>query len=839
MRKIERESLAFKYLIFFIALLIGGILWSVLISFSAVSLEKAYGKGLQFIMGTTLITAIGISLVASLFWIITRKLVIRPIQSIEKAARALADGDLSSRLDIRTNDEIGRMSTAINESLSFLGGIFQRVRNGSQRVISVVEKVEREFRNVSESTKLESEAIANIASSLEEMNSAAAEISDSAERLADSTEEKAAAMEEMVMSIGQVANNAQELSHAVDSTSVSIEEMSSTIKEVSYKAEELAASSEETLAAAEQLASSIKEVEQSAKESAILSDKVKNDASTFGMEAVQKTIEGIQNIKLSFDKTAGVIQKLGGRSDEIGKILNVIDEITDQTTLLALNAAILAAQAGEHGKGFSVVADEIKDLADRTFFSTHEIAGLIQSVQQELRDAILAMDEGIRSVDVGLKVAKDAGDALRKIVSSSIQSAEMAESIERSTGEQARTTRLVSESMEKVKNMVSQVAKTTLEQSKGAMLITQATEKMRDVANHVKIATGEQLISSKQISGAIELVSEKSLHIAKAVHEQRSGSKQIFDSIEKIKDIPKENVDRVYAINQSLKGLFKNTELLTNELTRIRSLDEGPAAGADIGAVRLVVEPEGLSAIDLSGKFAPLARYLGGKIGRRIELQVVSDREGALRELGKGLSQICCLSPMTYILAKKQYGVEVLVRVLTDGKPTHRSAIISKSTGGIASIEDIRGKRIAFGDQHSLSGSITPRILLLNAGIDLKNLLHYEYLGSHEAVVKGVLDGTFDAGGVNESTALKYTEKGIRTIQFSDDHLPGYSIGVTKTLPQNVREAIASALTSLKDTSPEGAAILHAIYQQHNGFEKTSDADFSYVRSMMARLGMA
>lgn len=198
MKEIERESLASKYLIFFIALLIGGILWSVLISFSAVSLEKAYGKGLYFIMGTTLITVIGISIVALLFWIIARKLVINPIRSIEKAARALADGDLSSRLDIRSNDEIGRMSTAINESLSSLSGIFQRVRNGSQRVVSVVEKVEREFKNVSESTKLESEAIANIASSLEEMNTAAAEISDSAERLADTTEEKAAAMEEMV-----------------------------------------------------------------------------------------------------------------------------------------------------------------------------------------------------------------------------------------------------------------------------------------------------------------------------------------------------------------------------------------------------------------------------------------------------------------------------------------------------------------------------------------------------------------------------------------------------------------------------------------------------------------
>jgi phosphate/phosphite/phosphonate ABC transporter binding protein len=838
MRKIERESLAYRYLIFFIALLIGGVLWSVLISFSAVSLEKAHGKGLHFIMGTTLIALTGISIGAFLFWTIVRKLVIKPIRSVEKAARALADGDLSHRLDIRSNDEIGRMSTAINESLSSLGGIFQRVRNGSQRVVSVVEKVEGEFKNVSESTRLESEAIANIASSLEEMNTAAAEISDSAERLAVSTEEKSAAMEEMVMSISHVANNAQELSHAVDSTSVSIEEMSSTIKEVSYKAEELAASSEETLAAAEELASSIKEVEQSAKESAKLSERVKNEASTFGMESIQKTIDGIQNIKLSFDKTAGVIQKLGGRSDEIGKILNVIDEITDQTTLLALNAAILAAQAGEHGKGFSVVADEIKDLADRTSFSTQEIAGLIQSVQQEVRDAILAMDEGIRSVDVGLKVAKDAGDALGKIVSSSIQSAEMADAIERSTGEQARTTRLVSESMEKVKNMVSQVAKTTLEQSKGAMLITQATEKMRDVANHVMNATGEQLVSSKQISEALELVSEKSLHIAKAVNEQRSGSKQIFDSIEKIKDVPKENMDRVYTINQSLKGLFKNSELLTDELKRIRSLDEDSAAGAGISSLRLGVEPKGVSAIDLSAKFEPLARYLGKKLGKKIELRVVSDHEGALRDLGKGITHLCFLSPVTYIMAKKQYGAEVLVRALTDGKPTYRSAIIVKSTSGITSAENIRGHKFAFGNQHSLSGYIAPRIMLMNAGMDLKNLLHYEYLGSHEAVVKGILDGSFDAGGVNESTALQYKDKGIRVIQFSEG-LPGFSLCVTKALPQNIRDAIEAALTALRDTSPEGSAVLHTIYQQHNGFAGTSDADFSYVRSMMSRLGVA
>lgn len=839
MRKITRESLEFKYLIFVIALLIGGILWSGIISFSAVSLEKIYGRSFHSIMWTTIISIMGITAVAFLFWIVARKLVIKPLQSIEKAARSLADGDLTFRLDMKADDEIGRTIKAMNESSRSLGDIFQRVKNGSQRVTAVAEKVEAEFKNVTENTKLETEAIANIASSLEEMNSAAAEISESTEHLAVSTEEKAASMEEIVTSISQVANSAQELSHVVDTTSSSIEELSATIKEVAYKAEELAAASEETLAATEEISSSIKEVEQSAKESAMLSEKVKNEASTIGISSVAKTIEGIQNIKISFDNTANSIKKLGVRSDQIGKILNVIDEVADQTTLLALNAAILAAQAGEHGKGFSVVADEIKDLAERTSYSTHEIEGLIQAVQQEVKDAILAMDEGLRSVEEGLSVANDAGDALSKIVESSEKSAEMSFSIERSTTEQSKTTRLVSESMEKVKNMVSQIAKATLEQSKGTLLITQATEKMRDVSNHVSTATSEQLISTKHISQAMELVSEKSLQIAKAVNEQRAGANQIFSSVEKIKDMPKHNMDRMFGINQSLKGLFKNTELLTNELKGIKLPDEGSTGSADIDIIRFGIEPVGGgSPVEIQEKFSPLAEYLSKKTGQKIVLKVVSDFEGVLRDIEKGITQFSFVSPVTYIMAKKKYGTEVIAKALIEGKSGYRSVIVTKSAGRINSIEDIRGRRFAFGDPHSLSSYIAPRNMLLNAGIDLKDLLHYEYLGSHEAVADAVLSGNFDAGGITESVANKFKDKGIRFIQFSEN-LPGFIVCVSKTIPQGMKESLQIALTALSGTRPESSVILHSIYKRYSGFEKATDIEFAQLESMISHLGLS
>ncbi len=802
-----------------------------------VSLEKIYGKSMNFIVWTTIITIVGISIMALFFWTVLKKIVFVPIQSVEKAAQSLADGNLSISLDTRKNDEIGRLSKAINESVRALGSILQRVRNGSKRVLAVTEKVEVEFKKVSENTKLESEAIANIASSLEQMNSASAEISDSTERLAISTEEKAVSMEEMVISISEVAKNANELSTVVDSTSVSIEELSATIKEVAGKAEELAMASEETLAATEEISSSIKEVEQSSKESAMLSEKVKDETSSFGIASVEKTIEGIQNIKLSFEKTANFIKILEGRSDEIGKILNVIDEITDQTTLLALNAAILAAQAGEHGKGFSVVADEIKDLAERTSFSTHEIDALIKGVQQEVKDATHAMDEGLRSVEEGLKVASSAVDALHKIVESSRQSAEMSLSIERSTTEQAKTTRLVSESMEKVKNMVAQVAKTTLEQSKGTLLITKATEKMKDVANLVSAATSEQLTNTKQISEAIELVSEKSRQIAKATNEQKAGATQIFRSIEKIKDIPKNTLNSVYSINQSLKGLFKNTQLVNKELERIKLFEERATSITDRDILGFGIEPIGISPVEVLEKFSHLAEYISKKIGKKIELKVVSDYEGAIRDIGQGTTQLCFMHPITYIMANKKFGTEALVKVITEGKSSHRSIIFTKSDSKINSLQDIKGHKFAFGDPHSVSSYISPKIMLLDAGIKLGDLLYYEYLGSHEEVIKAVLNGTFDAGGITEDIAFKFKDKGIKFIKYSED-LPGFMICVSKNMPQQFKDSIESALTSLTDTTPEGSTILHMIYKHYSGFEKASDTEYAQLRAMMSKLDM-
>jgi len=484
-----------------------------------------------------------------------------------------------------------------------------------------------------------------------------------------------------------------------------------------------------------------------------------------------------------------------------------------------------------------VVADEIKDLSERTAFSTHEIAALIQAVQQEVKDAVVAMNEGISLVDEGIHVARDAGQALHTIVESSKQSAEMSDAIKRSTTDQAKTTRLVSDAMEKVKNMVSQVAKATLEQSKGAHLITGATEKMRDVANQVSSATREQLINTRQITEAIEIVSEKSRQIAKAIQEQQSGAKHVFHSIEKIRDIPQNTLDSVFTINQSLKGLFRNSELVKRELETITLYTHSPVISGGSEVIRFGIEPVGESPLAMSDKFTPLMEYLNKRTGKKFELRIVADHEGIIRDISQGIIDCCFMNPITYLKTRGKHEIKLLVKAMVEGKSGYRSVIIAKSDGPIQTVQDIREKRFAFGTPHSISSYIAPRFMLLNAGITLQNLVHYEYLGPHENIVKAVLEEAFEAGGVTESIAHKNKAKGLKFVQFSDE-LPGFVIAVNKSMPESTQASLKQALIELKDTTQEGLSVLHAIYKRYNGFAETSDNELRVLETMMVRLEM-
>lgn len=799
----------------------------------SLSIEKEYRDAVGNIILVISVTILASVLFSAVLWFMIRRTVIKPVKAVEDAAQKLSEGDMSFDVEIRSIDEIGRASKAIKQSMFSLSDILRRIKDVTKRVNHVVQEVESESRKVVEGAVLETEAISNISSSIEQMNAAISDIADGTEGLAASAEETAASMEEMVTSIAEITNSTQDLSVAIEATSSSIEQLYATSREVSNNSATLVGTAQETQAAIIEIAATVKEVDHRAKESAKLSEQVKRDASTYGMTSIGKTIEGMQDIKKSVEKTAGYIEKLGGRSEEIGQILTVIDDITDQTTLLALNAAILAAQAGEHGKGFSVVADEIKQLADRTSISTREIEHLIQSVQQEVSEAVDAMKDGLKSVESGFKVTYEAADALRKIVESSTRSSEMAAAIEHSTAEQAKATFLVSEAMERVLTMVGQITNAMAEQFSGIQLIKTSTEKMRDVSNHVRTATNEQSLNSKQISQAIEVVSDKSQQISRAINEQKIGSNQIWASVEKIKDIPRENKDRAFRLNQLVKELHKDAELASTEMERFKFAGERAVSG---GVLRMGIVPLDAPAV-MFKNFSPLAEYLGRKIKRKIDLKVAVDFQSAIRDLEQGVTQFCFMTPSTYIMAHTKFKAKVVAKALKDGKPFHHAVIVVKSDSSINTVEDIRGHSFAFGDVQSTSSHIVPRAMLLAAGIDLKDLLYYNYLGHHNDVLKGVMSGDFDAGGVMESAALKQQDMGIRILRISEE-IAEFNITAAADIDKEVLGELKKALLALNDTEPEKKGVLKAINEHYTGFVEAADDDYNNVRVMMSKIGL-
>jgi methyl-accepting chemotaxis protein len=283
----------------------------------------------------------------------------------------------------------------------------------------------------------------------------------------------------------ELAEAIEALGRSVAQTVGSIEGMTTSIQEVSRNIDALRFTAEETSTAMNEMDVAIGQVRENADTTARITEEVSQDAEQ-GAEAIQRTVAEINHIKSTAEDTVGVIGRLGENLTAIGKITKVIDEITERTNLLALNAAILAAQAGEHGRGFAVVAEEIKDLAERAAEGTQEIAQLIEAVQAESRHAVASVERSKVTVDRGVDVSREADRVLKRILERSRRSTAMVRAIAQATDEQARGSRQVTEALHRMTETVQQIAAAAAQQARGSEQTQRAAEQTRALAGRVK-----------------------------------------------------------------------------------------------------------------------------------------------------------------------------------------------------------------------------------------------------------------------------------------------------------------------------------------------------------------
>jgi len=206
-----------------------------------------------------------------------------------------------------------------------------------------------------------------------------------------------------------------------------------------------------------------------------------------GDEAVKKTISDIDGIRQSVQSVADIVTDLGRRGEEIGQIVSVINDIAEQTNLLALNAAIEAARAGEHGRGFAVVADEVRKLADRTTKATEEIGRSISLIRDQTTKAVGGIENGVKTVAAGTERARAAGGNMKSIVQNASQTAELVARIAAASREQGTATEQIGRSTESVSRVVQENAKGATESATAAEELSKKSAHLRELVSSFKL----------------------------------------------------------------------------------------------------------------------------------------------------------------------------------------------------------------------------------------------------------------------------------------------------------------------------------------------------------------
>jgi methyl-accepting chemotaxis protein len=490
---------------------------------------------------------------------------IRPLTVLTQAtARIAQTGDLTRPVVLLRSDELGTLASSVATIITQQRSLVTRINSLAVGIAAVAQRVFAAGHGISSgTTQMQGRAI-DTAAVARELQGVIDELGREVARLADSSDASAAQLMQMATSNATASSVMKTMTHATGATGDAIEGMARSIGEIAHNIERLNDTISQTSAAVGLMTQNIDEVERTSKETARLSERVSSDADV-GVQALQKTLQGIDNIKRASQSAADVIAHLGLRIEEIGAILRVIDEVAAQTKLLSLNAAIIASQAGEHGRGFSVVADQIKQLAQRTGASTREIAALIESVQQESRKAVTAMALGVTSVEDGVLLGHAAADALEKIQLSAGASTAMIHKIAASAVDQARSSKEITQSIARIGQTVAQIGSYSQQQAHGTEQITASSKNMHALNEQMRLATHEQTKTVDQILHAMQSINGVANRLGAAQRTQAQSAGRLHSSVEDIRSICSAQGGSVAELEAAVTALGEEAKSLALE----------------------------------------------------------------------------------------------------------------------------------------------------------------------------------------------------------------------------------------------------------------------------------
>ena len=422
-------------------------------------------------------------LMGALIAFYTARSIVAPIHHLIEVARRIGEtGDLEQSIDIHRDDEVGVLAANFNKMIVHLremASVSAAIAEG-QLAVSVHPRSQQDTM---------ARAFGSMTRGLREL---VRQVRDSASQVASGSGQMAGASDESAKISVQAAS-------AIDEVTSTMHEMSINVQNVVKNTQVQASSVAETSASIDQMVTSIERVADTAKLLVDISHRSREEVQT-GKVTMDKATEGLNRTSHAIQSSAEIIDVLGRRADDIGKIIEVIDDLAEQTNLLALNAAIEAARAGEHGLGFAVVAEEVRKLAEKSTQSTKEISELIQGIQKEAREAVDNMEKSTSMVQEGLILNRDLSTALDKISDVVSEVYKFSQEIGAATMEQSSGSSQIAKATNRLTEITQEINSSVEEQASGAQAVVRAMEKMRELVQQSTSSSTELAAAAEQMS---------------------------------------------------------------------------------------------------------------------------------------------------------------------------------------------------------------------------------------------------------------------------------------------------------------------------------------------------
>lgn len=442
-----------------------------------------------------------------------------PINTLTKALKEISKGNLKFKINekISTKDEIGKMIISTEQVANNLATLIEAIRNSANDVVSLSNELSDSATQTKETSNQISVAITSVA--------------EGAGNQVSSINNATTLMDNMLKAILNVEDGAEIQTETLKTTATIAKENDNEMQNLAKSATEELNAIENTIDLVEQMAHAIGQV---ANEASSVSQNSQETAETAqkGETIVTNTVKGMDKIKAAVLNSAQKIDALGKRSSQIGEIIEVIDDIAEQTNLLALNAAIEAARAGEHGKGFAVVADEVRKLAERSSNATKEIASLIKAIQQDTEEAVQSMVVGTDEVETGSKLANQTKEALKNILDAISGTVDQIQNITASAQEMSASSNTVVKNISDIEIIIQKNTERISHVADNSTHIVNTTQNVITVAQNNQEATMKMKDTYQEINSSVDKIAEISEDTSSLAEEVTASTEEMTATME-------------------------------------------------------------------------------------------------------------------------------------------------------------------------------------------------------------------------------------------------------------------------------------------------------------------